>query len=90
LRNFVYPGEYGTHWMRRTKATLIGRHRKNLQTVQLFLGQSEFESTVRYLASEVDDTLGNSEQTEIRSKSPIGWPGGFSCRALGQKVSLLV
>jgi hypothetical protein len=76
--------------MQRIKAPLIDRHRKNLQAVQLLLGHFEFESTVRYLAIEVDDALGISEQTEIRSKSHTGWPGGLSCCALGPKLGLLV
>ena len=58
-------GEYGTHSMRRTKATLIYRRTKNLRAVQLLLGHSKLESTVRYLGIEVDDALEISEQTEI-------------------------
>lgn len=57
--------EYGTHSMRRTKATLIHRRTKNLRAVQLLLGHSKLESTVRYLGIEVDDALEISEQTEI-------------------------
>jgi integrase len=57
--------EYGTHSMRRTKATLIYRSTKNLRAVQLLLGHSKLESTVRYLGIEVDDALEISEQTEI-------------------------
>ncbi|MGB4059531.1 MAG: tyrosine-type recombinase/integrase [Burkholderiaceae bacterium] len=56
---------YGTHSMRRTKATLIYRRTKNLLAVQLLLGHSKLESTVRYLGIEVDDALEISEQTEI-------------------------
>jgi integrase len=59
------PTEYGTHSMRRTKATLIYRRTKNLRAVQLLLGHSKLESTVRYLGIEVDDALEISEQTEI-------------------------
>jgi integrase len=59
------PEEYGTHSMRRTKATLIYRRTKNLRAVQLLLGHSKLESTVRYLGIEVDDALEISEQTEI-------------------------
>ena len=43
------PSDYGTHSMRRTKATLIYRRTKNLRAVQLLLGHSKVESTVRYL-----------------------------------------
>jgi integrase len=59
------PADYGTHTMRRTKATLIYRRTKNLRAVQLLLGHSDLESTVRYLGIEVDDALEISEQTEI-------------------------
>jgi integrase len=59
------PTDYGTHSMRRTKATLIYRRTKNLRAVQLLLGHSKLESTVRYLGIEVDDALEISEQTEI-------------------------
>jgi integrase len=57
--------DYGTHSMRRTKATLIYRRTKNLRAVQLLLGHSKLDSTVRYLGIEVDDALEISEQTEI-------------------------
>jgi integrase len=56
---------YGTHTMRRTKATLVYRRTKNLRAVQLLLGHTKLESTVRYLGIEVDDALEISEQTEI-------------------------
>ncbi len=59
------PAVYGTHTMRRTKATLVYRKTKNLRAVQLLLGHSKLESTVRYLGIEVDDALEISEQTEI-------------------------
>ena len=59
------PTSYGTHSMRRTKATLIYRRTKNLRAVQLLLGHTKLESTVRYLGIEVDDALEISEQTEI-------------------------
>lgn len=56
---------YGTHSMRRTKATLIYRRTKNLRAVQLLLGHTKLESTVRYLGIEVDDALEIGEQTEV-------------------------
>ena len=59
------PAVYGTHTMRRTKATLVYRRTKNLRAVQLLLGHTKLESTVRYLGIEVDDALEISEQTEI-------------------------
>ncbi len=59
------PTAYGTHTMRRTKATLNYKRTKNLGAVQLLLDHSKLESTVRYLGIEVDDALEISEQTEI-------------------------
>jgi integrase len=58
-------GRYGTHTMRRTKASLIYRRTKNLRAVQLLLGHSKLESTVRYLGVEIDDALELAEQTEL-------------------------
>ncbi|RJS94623.1 tyrosine-type recombinase/integrase [Salinisphaera sp. Q1T1-3] len=59
------PLEYGTHSRRRTKATLIYRRIRNLRAIQLLLGHSKLESTVRYLGIEVDDALEMAEQTEV-------------------------
>nr|WP_314875987.1 tyrosine-type recombinase/integrase [uncultured Pseudomonas sp.] len=59
------PAMYGTHTMRRTKASLIYRRTKNLRAVQLLLGHSKLESTVRYLGIEVDDALEMAERTEV-------------------------
>jgi site-specific recombinase XerD len=59
------PSAYGTHTMRRTKASMIYRRTKNLRAVQLLLGHSKLENTVRYLGIEVDDALEMAEQTEI-------------------------
>jgi integrase len=56
---------YGTHTLRRTKASLIYRRTKNLRAVQLLLGHTKLESTVRYLGIEVDDALEMAEQTEV-------------------------
>lgn len=58
------PTGYGTHSMRRTKATLIYTPTKNLRAVQLLLGHTKLESTVRYLGIEVDDALEIAEQTD--------------------------
>jgi integrase len=58
------PAEYGTHSMRRTKASLIYRRTKNIRAVQLLLGHTKLESTVKYLGIEVDDVLEMAEQTE--------------------------
>lgn len=59
------PAAYGTHTLRRTKAALIYRRTKNLRAVQLLLGHSKLESTVRYPGIEVDDALEMAEQTEV-------------------------
>ena len=58
------PAQYGTHSLRRTKVSLIYRRTKNLRAVQLLLGHTNLESTVRHLGIEVDDALELSEQTE--------------------------
>jgi len=58
------PRDYGTHSLRRTKATLVYRRTKNLRAVQLLLGHTKLESTARYLGIEVDDALEMAEQTE--------------------------
>ena len=55
---------YGTHSLRRTKASLIYRRTKNLRAVQLLLGHAKLDSTVRYLGIEIDDALELAEQTE--------------------------
>lgn len=59
------PSAYGTHSLRRTKATLIYRRTKNLRAVQLLLGHSNLDSTVRYLGIEIDDALEMSEQIDV-------------------------
>jgi integrase len=59
------PAMYGTHTLRRTKASLIYRRTKNLRAVQLLLGHTKLESTFRYLGIEVDDALEMAEQTEV-------------------------
>ncbi len=59
------PTSFATHSMRRTKVSLIYKRTKNLRAVQLLLGHTKLESTVRYLGIEVDDALEMAEQTEI-------------------------
>jgi integrase len=59
------PTAYGTHSLRRTKASMIYRRTRNLRAVQILLGHTKLESTVRYLGIEVDDALELAEQTEI-------------------------
>ena len=56
---------FGTHSLRRTKATLIYRRTGNLRAVQLLLGHTKIESTVRYLGIEVDDALAIAEQVDV-------------------------
>jgi integrase len=58
------PTAYGTHSLRRTKATLIYRQTKNLRAIQLLLGHAKLDSTVRYLGIEIDDALEMAEQIE--------------------------
>lgn len=59
------PRAFGTHSLRRTKATLIYRRTGNLRAVQLLLGHTKIESTVRYLGIEVDDALAIAEQIDV-------------------------
>jgi integrase len=59
------PNHFGTHSLRRTKATLIYRRTGNLRAVQLLLGHTKIESTVRYLGIEVDDALAIAEQVDV-------------------------
>jgi integrase len=59
------PSQFGTHSIRRTKATLIYRRTGNLRAVQLLLGHTKIESTVRYLGVEVDYALTITEQVDI-------------------------
>ena len=59
------PLKYATHSMRRTKATLIYRRTGNLRAVQLLLGHTKIESTVRYLGVEIDDALKIAEKIEV-------------------------
>lgn len=70
VRNWVAsigfnPSTYGTHSLRRTKAAMIYRKTGNLRAVQLLLGHSKLESTVRYLGVEVDDALAISEGIDL-------------------------
>jgi integrase len=59
------PKLFGTHSLRRTKATLVYGRTGNLRAVQLLLGHTKIESTVRYLGIEVDDALSMAEQVDI-------------------------
>ena len=59
------PSGYGTHSLRRTKAALIYRKTGNLRAVQLLLGHTKVDSTVRYLGVELDDALSIAEKIDI-------------------------
>jgi integrase len=57
--------DYGTHSLRRTKASIIYKATGNLRAVQILLGHTKIESTVRYLGVDVEDALTLAEGTEI-------------------------
>ena len=59
------PSAYGTHSMRRTKVAQIYKKTGNLRAVQLLLGHTKMDSTVRYLGIELEDALEISERVEI-------------------------
>jgi integrase len=59
------PEDYGTHSLRRTKASIIYKATGNLRAVQILLGHTKIESTVRYLGVEVEDALALAEGTEV-------------------------
>ena len=59
------PTVYATHSIRRTKPSIIYKRTKNLRAVQLLLGHTKLESTVKYLGVEVDDALEIAEQTDV-------------------------
>jgi integrase len=58
-------GDYGTHSLRRTKASIIYKATGNLRGVQILLGHSKIESTVRYLGVDVEDALHLAENTDV-------------------------
>lgn len=57
--------DYGTHSLRRTKAAIIYKQTGNLRAVQILLGHTKIETTVRYLGVEVEDALALAEGTEV-------------------------
>lgn len=59
------PEEYGTHSLRRTKAALIYKATGNLRAIQILLGHTKIENTVRYLGVDIDDALTLAEKTDI-------------------------
>jgi site-specific recombinase XerC len=63
--NGLEPSSYGTHSMRRTKVPQIYKKTGNLRAVQLLLGHTKMDSTVRYLGVELENALAISEAVEI-------------------------
>lgn len=59
------PQDYGTHSLRRTKASIIYKATGNLRAVQILLGRAKIDSTVRYLGVDIKDAFGLSERTEV-------------------------
>jgi integrase len=59
------PEDYGTHSLRRTKASIIYKRTGNLRAVQILLGHTKIESTIRYLGVDIEDALALAEATEI-------------------------
>ena len=57
--------DYGTHSLRRTKASIIYKQTGNLRAVQILLGHTKIDSTVRYLGVDIEDALALAEGTEI-------------------------
>ena len=64
----LQPQEYGTHSLRRTKASIIYKATGNLRAVHILLGHAKIESTVRYLGVDVEDALELAERTEVRAR----------------------
>ncbi|WP_254907126.1 tyrosine-type recombinase/integrase [Acetobacter tropicalis] len=61
----LIPDEYGTHSLRRTKVAMIYKRTGNIRAVQILLGHSKLDSTVRYLGADVEDALALSEATDL-------------------------
>ncbi|MFC0511456.1 tyrosine-type recombinase/integrase, partial [Asaia spathodeae] len=61
----LIAGEYGTHSLRRTKVAVIYKRTGNIRAVQILLGHSKLDSTVRYLGVDVEDALALSEATDL-------------------------
>lgn len=57
--------EFGTHSLRRTKASIIYKATGNLRVIQILLGHSKIENTVRYLGADIEDALTLAENTEV-------------------------
>ena len=78
--------EYGTHSLRRTKAAMIYRATGNIRAIQILLGHTKIENTVRYLGVDVEDALLLAERTEISKKRSFG----SSDRPLSGYLALVV
>ena len=61
----IEPSTYGTHSLRRTKVALIYRQTGNIRAVQILLGHSKLDSTVRYLGVDIEDALALAEGTDL-------------------------
>lgn len=61
----LHRADYGTHSLRRTKASIIYKATGNLRAVQILLGHTKIESTVRYLGVDVEDALNLAEATGV-------------------------
>lgn len=61
----LIPDEYGTHSLRRTKVAMIYKRTGNIRAVQILLGHTKLDSTVRYLGVDVEDALSLSEVTDL-------------------------
>lgn len=59
------PEEYGTHSLRRTKASIIYKATGNIRAIQILLDHSKIENTVRYLGVDIEDALTLAEKTDI-------------------------
>src|ERR1700739_1219894 len=82
------PKGFGTHSLRRAKATLIYCRRGNLRAVQLMLGHTKIESTVRYLGIEVDDALeiARKSRSEVLGQSCSALPGPETVKSGQQRL----
>jgi integrase len=61
----LHQEDYGTHSLRRTKASIIYKATGNLRAVQILLGHTKIESTVRYLGVDIEDALHLAESTDV-------------------------
>jgi site-specific recombinase XerC len=64
-RNWSASEEYGTHSLRRTKASMIYRATGNIRAIQILIGHSKIENTAHYLGFDMGDALMRAERTEI-------------------------